>query len=83
MQRVVERRQMTAKQAAALNCQNWAKKFGSGWNRCSARKKYLAGLWSNSDFELSEEVNAQNGTCHSKLQKLRRKKFAMELDSFF
>jgi hypothetical protein len=27
----------------------------------------LAGLWGNSDYKLSEEVNAQNGTCHSGL----------------
>jgi hypothetical protein len=32
--------------------------------------QYLAGLWSNSNSELSQEINAQNGTCHCGLQKL-------------
>jgi hypothetical protein len=81
MQRQVEQYRMTAKQVATQNCQNWANRFRGGWSRCHASKKYLAGLWGNSDFELSEEVNAQNGTCHSGLQKLRRKQFAMELDT--
>jgi hypothetical protein len=42
----------------------------------------LAGLWSNSDAELSQEINAQNGTCHCGLQKLGSKKFALKLDGF-
>ncbi len=51
-------------------------------SRCSTGKKYLAGLWGNSDFEPSQEVNAKDGTCCSSLQKLQRKKFALKLDSF-
>jgi hypothetical protein len=40
-----------------------------------------AGLWNNFDFEFSEKVIAQNGTCHSGLQKTRSEKFALKLDS--
>jgi hypothetical protein len=57
-------------------------RFGGGRSQCSASKKYLASLWGNSDFELSEDVYAQNGACHSGSQKLWRKKFAVKLDSF-
>jgi hypothetical protein len=41
----------------------------------------MAGLWNNIDFEFSQKVNAQNGTCHSGLQKTRSEKFALKLDS--
>jgi hypothetical protein len=41
----------------------------------------VAGLWNNFDFKFSQKVNAQNGTCHSSLQKTRSKKFALKLDS--
>jgi hypothetical protein len=42
----------------------------------------LVDVWGNSDFEFSQEVNAQNGTSHSGLQKTGCEKFALELDSF-
>jgi hypothetical protein len=42
----------------------------------------LVDVWGNSDFEFSQEVNAQNGTSHSGLQKTGCKKFALALDSF-
>ncbi len=38
-------------------------------------------LW-NSDSELSQEINAQNGSCHCCLQKLGSKKLALKLDGF-
>jgi hypothetical protein len=41
----------------------------------------VAGLWNNFDFEFSQKVNAQNGTCHSGLQKTRSEKLALKLDS--
>jgi hypothetical protein len=44
--------------------------FGGGWGRCRSSKQYLAGLWSNSDSQLSQEINAQNRTCHCGLQNL-------------
>jgi hypothetical protein len=53
----------------------------NGQNRCRASKQNVAGLWNNFDFELSQKVNAQNGACHSGLQKTRSKKFALELNS--
>jgi hypothetical protein len=42
----------------------------------------LAGVWGNSDPEFSQKVNAQNGTCHSSLQKGRSKKLALKLHGF-
>jgi hypothetical protein len=39
-------------------------------------------LWSNSDSELSQEINAQNKACHCVLQKTGSKKFALKLDGF-
>jgi hypothetical protein len=39
-------------------------------------------LWSNSDFELSKKINAQNWTYHCSLQKTSGKKFALKQDSF-
>jgi hypothetical protein len=42
----------------------------------------LVDVWGNSDFEFSQEVNAQNGTCHSGLQKTGCKNFSLELHSF-
>jgi hypothetical protein len=42
----------------------------------------LVDVWGNSDFEFSQEVNVQNGTSHSGLQKSGCKKFALELHSF-
>jgi hypothetical protein len=41
----------------------------------------LAGLWSNSDFEFSQKINAQNGTCNRSLQKIGSEKFVLELNS--
>jgi hypothetical protein len=41
----------------------------------------MAGLWNKFDFEFSQKVNAQNGTCLSGLQKTRSEKFALKLDS--
>ncbi len=45
-------------------------------------KQYLAGLWSNSDSELSQEINAKNGTCHCGLQNFSCKKLALKLGGF-
>jgi hypothetical protein len=42
----------------------------------------LAGLWSNSDSELSQEINAQKGTCHCGMQKFCCKKLALKLEGF-
>jgi hypothetical protein len=39
-------------------------------------------LWSNSDSKLSQEINAQDGTSNSCLQKTGSKKSALKLDSF-
>jgi hypothetical protein len=37
---------------------------------CHCRSKHdSAGLWSNSNFEFSQEINAQNGTSNSSLHK--------------
>jgi hypothetical protein len=52
-----------------------------GGHHCT-NKQNLADLWSNSDSELPQEINAQNGTCHCGLQKLGSKKFALKLDGF-
>jgi hypothetical protein len=43
----------------------------------------VPGLWSNSESELSQEINAQNGTSNSCLQETGSKKFALKLDSFY
>jgi hypothetical protein len=43
----------------------------------------LADLWSNSDFEFSQKVNAQNGPCHSGLQETGSEKFALTPERFF
>ncbi len=59
--------------------QRWC---GGGWVHCRTSKQCLAGLWSNSDSELSQEINAQNGTCHCSLQKFCCKKLALKLDGF-
>jgi hypothetical protein len=44
---------------------NWRnvgqKQFGGGWGHRRTSKQSLAGLWSNSNSELSQEINAQNG----------------------
>jgi hypothetical protein len=45
-------------------------------------KLYLAGLWSNSDSELSKEINAQNGTCHCTMQTLGCKQLTVKLEGF-
>ncbi len=45
-------------------------------------EQYLAGLWSNSNSELSQEINAQNGTCHCGLQKFDCEKLVLKLDGF-
>jgi hypothetical protein len=52
-------------------------------DRCSASKVVLADLWSNSDFEFYQKVNAQNWTCHSGLQETGSEEFALKLNSFF
>jgi hypothetical protein len=57
----------------------WAKTVRGSWGRCSTSKQYFAGLWSNSDSDLSQEINAQNGTCHCGLQKFHCKKLALKL----
>ncbi len=51
-----------------LNKQGRYKQVRGGRGRCSASKLYLVDVWGNSDFEFSQEVNAQNGTSHSGLQ---------------
>jgi hypothetical protein len=53
----------------------------NGRGRCNANKQNVAGLWNNFDFEFSQKVIAQNGTCHSGLQKTRSENFALKLDS--
>jgi hypothetical protein len=53
-----------------------------GRGRCSASKLYLLDLWNNSDFEISQKVNAQNGISHSGLQKTGCEKFALKLHTF-
>jgi hypothetical protein len=45
-------------------------------------KHDLAGLWSNSDFEFSQKINAQNRTGISCLQKTGSEHFALEPGSF-
>jgi hypothetical protein len=42
----------------------------------------LAGLWSNIDSKLSQEINALNGTCHCSLEKFSCKKLALKLGGF-
>jgi hypothetical protein len=42
----------------------------------------LADIWSNSDFEFSLKVYAQDGAGHSSLQKGCCEKFALKLHSF-
>jgi hypothetical protein len=59
--------------------QRW---FSSGWGRHHTSKQYLAGLWTNSDSELSQEINAQNRICHCSLQKFCFKKLALKLGGF-
>jgi hypothetical protein len=55
------------------------KRFDGGW---AIAEKYLAGLWSHSNSELPQEINAQNGTCHCGLQKFGCEKLALKLDGF-
>ncbi len=45
------------------------KQVRGGRGRCSASKLYLVDVLGNSDLGFSQEVNAQNGTSHSGLQK--------------
>ncbi len=54
-----------------------------GWGHCSAGKMNLADLWSNSDFEFSKKVNAQNGSCYGGLQETGSEKFALKLNCFW
>jgi hypothetical protein len=56
--------------------------FGSSLGRRCTSKQYLGGLLSNSDSELSQELKAQNGTCHYGLQKFGCKQLALKLDGF-
>ncbi len=53
---------------------------GLGWSRTC--KHDLAGLWSKSDFEFLQKINAQNQTSYSCLQKTGSEHFALELDNF-
>jgi hypothetical protein len=73
---------MERKQAAQQWAKCWAKAIGGSWGRCCTSKQYLAGFWSYSDSELSQEINAQNGTCHCGLQKFGCKQLALKLDGF-
>ncbi len=43
-------------------------RLGAG-EGCSASKLYLVDVWGSSDLEFSQEVNAQDRTSHSGLQK--------------
>jgi hypothetical protein len=52
--------------------------FRSGWGHRRTSKQYLAGLWRNSDSELSQEINA-----HCGLQKFGCKELALKLDDFW
>jgi hypothetical protein len=54
----------------------------NGQGRYSVSKQNVTGLWNNFDFEFFQKVNAQNGTCHSGLQKTRSEKFALKLGQF-
>jgi hypothetical protein len=56
--------------------------FGGSLGRRHTSKHDLAVLWGNSDSELSQEINAQNGTSNSCLQETGSKKFALKLDHF-
>jgi hypothetical protein len=56
--------------------------FGGRLGRCLTSKHDLAGLWSNSDSEFSQEINTQNGTRNSSLQKTQSKKFALDWTVF-
>jgi hypothetical protein len=58
------------------------KRFGGGQGHRRRSKQNLVGFWSNSDFELSQQINAQNWTYHCSLQKTGSEKFALKLDSF-
>jgi Mn-containing catalase len=70
------------KQKDQQSAKCWKQQFGGGWGRRRTSKQYLAGLWSISDSELSQEINDQNGTCHCGLQKFGCEKLALKLDSF-
>ncbi len=70
------------KKAAQKPVKIGQKRWGSGQDRRCTSKENFACLWSNSDSELSQEVNAQKRTCHCCLQKLGSKKFALKLDGF-
>ncbi len=54
--------------------------FGGVLGRRHTGKHEFAGLWSNSDSELSQESNVQNGT--SCLQETGSKNFALKLGKF-
>ncbi len=58
------------------------KRFSGEGCRCTS-KQNLAGLWSNNDSELSQEINAQNGTSHYGLQKMAVKNVCPETGRFF
>jgi hypothetical protein len=66
--------------AACLD--KFAKRAGGRLGLQHTSKHDLTGLWSNSDSELNQEINAKNGTSNSYLQKNGSKKFALKLDSF-
>jgi hypothetical protein len=51
-------------------------------SRCSASKKYLAGLWGNSDFEPSEESMPKMGPAQ-RLAKTAKKRVCPENGQFF
>jgi hypothetical protein len=54
-----------------------------GRGHCSASKLYLVDVWGNSDFEFSQEVNAQDGTSHRRLAKNWLKKVCLGTELFF
>jgi hypothetical protein len=56
--------------------------FGGSLGCHHTSKHDLAVLWRNNDYELSQEINAQNGTSNSCLQETGSKKFALKLGRF-
>ncbi len=71
----------SAKRKVELLWYRTRQKRWNGRDRYSVSKQNVTGLWNNFDFGFSQKINAQNGTCHSGLQKTRSEKFALKLDS--
>jgi hypothetical protein len=54
---------------------------GRGRGCFGTSKKDLVGIRRNSDFELFQKIESQDGTCHGSLQKTESKMFSLKLDS--